>query len=124
MKLKVITGILAVIFILSGSAKLLGLEFELEAFERWNYPLWFMYCTGAIEVIGAVALMIPRVSSVAALGLSGVMVGAVATHIIHNEWVMVIIASIILITTVWRVYTGRDDLIKLLRAVTGSSAVT
>lgn len=122
MKIKMITGLLALIFFLSGGAKLLGLEFELEAFERWGYPLWFMYLTGVIEVAGAVALMIPRLSSLAALGLSGVMVGAVATHLMHSEWMMLVIASVILLVAVWRAYAGRKDIRRFIQAVTGPSA--
>jgi len=124
MKLKIITGLLAFIFVLSGGAKLLGLEFELEAFERWGYPLWFMYFTGIVEVAGAIALMIPRLAAVAALGLSGVMVGAVATHALHSEWMMLVIAGVILLVAVWRAYAGRSDLRKVIQAITGSSAST
>ena len=122
MKIKMITDLLALIFFLSGGAKLLGLEFELEAFGRWGYPLWFMYLTGVIEVAGAVALMIPRLSSVAALGLSGVMVGAVATHLMHSEWMMLVIASVILLIAVWRACAGRIDIRRFIQAVTGPSA--
>lgn len=124
MKIKIVTGLLALIFLLSGGAKLLGLEFEVHAFERWGYPVWFMYFTGAVEVVGAVALMIPRLASVAALGLSGVMVGAVATHVMYSEWMMLVIASVILLTAVWRAYVGRQDIRALIRAITGSSAAT
>ena len=124
MKIKIVTGLLALIFLLSGSAKLLGLEFEVDAFERWGYPVWFMYFTGAVEVAGAVALLIPRLASIAALGLSGVMVGAVATHVMHSEWMMLVIASVILLTAVWRAYVGRQDIRALIRAITGSSAAT
>ncbi|AKE53089.1 DoxX family protein [Kangiella geojedonensis] len=124
MKIKIVTGLLALIFLLSGSAKLLGLEFEVDAFERWGYPVWFMYFTGAVEVAGAVALLVPRLVSVAGLGLSGVMVGAVATHVMHSEWMMLVIASVILLTAVWRAYVGRQDIRALIRAITGSSAAT
>ena len=122
MKLKIITSILALIFLLSGGAKLLGLEFELEAFERWGYPLWFMYLTGVIEVVGGLALLIPKLAAYAAVAMSGVMVGAVATHLINSEWMMLVIASVILLTAIWRAYVGRRDIVKLIRAITGSSA--
>ena len=46
MAVKMINYILALIFILSGGAKVAGLEFEIVAFERWGYPMWFMYLTG------------------------------------------------------------------------------
>ncbi|GAA4360959.1 DoxX family protein [Kangiella marina] len=124
MKTKVLTVVLAIIFLVSGGAKLLGLEFELEAFSRWGYPLWFMYLTGVIEVVGGVALLVPRLASYAAVGLSVVMVGAVATHLINSEWVMLVIASVILALLLWRSYIGKAEIVKVIRAITGSSAAT
>ena len=46
---KILIYFLAAIYFLSGAAKLAGLEFEITAFERWGYPLWFMYFTGLAE---------------------------------------------------------------------------
>ena len=42
MKTKALSILLALIFLASGLAKLASLEFELVAFERWGYPIWFM----------------------------------------------------------------------------------
>ncbi|MFN2348017.1 MAG: DoxX family protein [Thioalkalivibrio sp.] len=58
--IRIVSWILVLIFLLSGGAKLAGLEFEIEAFTRWGYPLWFMYLAGALEVAGGIALMVPR----------------------------------------------------------------
>lgn len=77
-KTKLLTYLLALVFFLSGAAKLLGLEFEIQAFERWGYPLWFMYLSGVIEVAGAVGLLLPRVSAAVAVALALFMTGAVA----------------------------------------------
>lgn len=87
--------LLALIFLGSGGAKLAGLEFEIEAFTRWGYPLWFMYLAGAIEVAGAVLLLVPRLSALAAAGLAAFMLGAVATHVVHAEWAMLAVATAI-----------------------------
>ena len=87
--------LLAFIFLLSGGAKLAGLEFEIVAFERWGYPLWFMYLTGAAEVAGGLALAFNWLVKIAAPALSLLMIGAIATHIIHQEWPMLAIATAI-----------------------------
>jgi putative oxidoreductase len=87
---------LALIFFASGAAKLAGLEFEIAAFENWGYPLWFMYLVGVIEVSGALLLLLPRLSGLAAGGLALFMTGAVGTHIIHGEWAMLVIATTIM----------------------------
>ena len=92
-----INGLLVLIFLASGSAKLAGLEFELNAFERWGYPLWFMYFTGVVEVLGGLGLLVVALRRLVSLGLLGVMIGAVLTHLANDEWSMLLIALIILL---------------------------
>src|SRR5712664_2016817 len=60
---------------LSGDAQLVGL------FEAIGLGQWFRYLTGTLEVAGAILLLIPLTSGLAALMLAGVMVGAVVTHV-------------------------------------------
>ena len=110
MKTKIISVVLAIVFIGSGGAKLAGLEFEIQAFEKWGYALWFMYFIGTVEVLGGIGLLIRRTSALAAAGLSLMMVGAVATHVIHSEWGMMVVASVILALAVWRAIIGRNDI--------------
>lgn len=102
-----ITALLSLIFVLSGSAKLGGLEFEIQAFDRWGYALWFMYAIGMAELAGGLALWWSRMSAWAAAGLSMLMMGAVGTHILHAEWGMLTIASAIFGLSLWRTWQGR-----------------
>ena len=60
---------------LSGNAQLVGL------FQAIGLGQWFRYLTGSLEVAGAILLLIPRTSGLAALMLAGVMVCAVGTHL-------------------------------------------
>ena len=60
---------------LSGNPQLVGL------FKAIGLGQWFRYLTGTLEVGGAILLLIPRTSGLAALMLAGVMVGAVITHV-------------------------------------------
>ena len=114
MKTKLIVMLLAVIFLLSGGAKLAGLEFEIEAFQRWGYPIWFMYLIGSIEVAGVIGLLFRQVSALAAAGLTLMMIGAVMTHVLHAEWGMLVAAAVILTLSAWRVLLGQDDILGLL----------
>ena len=114
MKTTLVAILLALIFLLSGGAKLAGLEFEIEAFQRWGYPLWFMYLIGSIEVAGGIALLFRRVSALAAAGLALMMVGAVMTHVLHAEWAMLAVAGMILAFSAWRAMSGRADILALL----------
>lgn len=114
MKTKLVAILLAVIFLLSGGAKLAGLDFEIEAFQRWGYPLWFMYLIGSIEVAGGIGLLFRKLSALAAAGLALMMVGAVATHVLHAEWGMLAAAGVILALSTWRAVSGREDILALL----------
>src|SRR5882762_9648419 len=60
---------------LSGNPQLVGL------FQAIGLGQWFRYLTGTLEVAGAILLLVPRISGLAALMLFGVMVGAVITHL-------------------------------------------
>lgn len=71
----------AVLFAFAGVVKLVGLQAEVDAFTQIGLGQWFRYVTGALELAGAIGLLIPRLCGLAALGLVGVMVGAVITHL-------------------------------------------
>jgi putative oxidoreductase len=62
-------------FKLSGDPRMVGL------FDAIGVGQWFRYVTGSLEVLGAVLLLIPRLSGLGALLLVGVMLGAVVTHL-------------------------------------------
>lgn len=94
---RIIVFLLAFIFLASGGAKLAGLDFEIEAFQRWGYPLWFMYATGAFEVLGAILLLVRRTMTPTAAVLAAFMIGAVGTHVVHREWGMLAVAGMIMI---------------------------
>lgn len=100
------TGILVLVFAASGGAKLLALPFELEAFARWGYPVWFMYLTGVLELAGAAGLLVRRVAWLAAACLAALMLGAIATHLVHAEWAMAVVASAIAALAAWRGWSG------------------
>jgi putative oxidoreductase len=78
----VVQVLLAALFAFAGLNKLFGLQQEVvDQFTRIGAGQWFRYLTGALELAGAIGLLIPRLSGLAALGLAGVMVGAVLTHL-------------------------------------------
>jgi uncharacterized membrane protein YphA (DoxX/SURF4 family) len=51
-----------------------------EMFAKLGAGQWFRYLTGALEVIGGVALLVPRAAFYGAVLLAAVMVGALVTH--------------------------------------------
>ncbi len=54
-------------------------------FRRFGYPDGFRIFIGFCEVAAGVCLLIPRLASLAALGLMAIMCGAVYTHATHGE---------------------------------------
>ena len=68
-------------FLMVGFFKLTGDPQMVGLFDAIGLGQWFRYVTGSLEVLGAVLLLIPRVSGLGALLLVGVMLGAVPTHL-------------------------------------------
>ncbi|MET8832270.1 DoxX family protein [Streptomyces sp. NPDC004610] len=70
--------ILLALFFAIGSAlpKLIGHSSAVEIFDRMGWGSAGMYSIGALELAGAIGLLIPVLQSAAAMGLSALMVGA------------------------------------------------
>lgn len=90
--------LLLAVFFASGAAKLLGLPFEIAAFNRWGYPHELMYVIGALEVAGTLGLLLAITRRAASWGLSALMLGACATHIAHAEYGMLVVALALLVS--------------------------
>lgn len=66
---------------MAGFAKLAGAPDMIALFEAVGVGQWLRYVTGALEVLGAVLLLVPALAGVGALVLAAVMAGAVASHL-------------------------------------------
>jgi uncharacterized membrane protein YphA (DoxX/SURF4 family) len=86
----VTTGLLAGLFVLSGSMKFVNPDMA-EHFAQWGYPDWFRVLIGVIEVGGGLGLLVPRAAWYAAGALGIVMIGAVVTHLGHGEIPQVVV---------------------------------
>jgi putative oxidoreductase len=72
---------LAAMFMLVGGLKLTGAPQLVALFDAIGIGQWFRYVTGSIEVVSAVALLVPGWAAFGALLLIPTMVGAVITHL-------------------------------------------
>ncbi len=79
--------ILAIVFALAGSGKLLGAAPMAELFAHFDLGVGFMRLIGVAEVAGAVGMLVPRVTPLAAAGLALVMIGAITEHVLHDPLV-------------------------------------
>ncbi len=64
-----------------GWLKLSGAPAMVEMFATIGAGQWLRALVGALEVAGAIGLVIPQTVGLAALGLSGLLVGAIATNL-------------------------------------------
>ena len=71
----------AAMFLMAGFAKLTSAPDMIALFEAVGIGQWFRYVTGALEVSGAVLLLVPALAGVGALLLGSVMAGAIFSHL-------------------------------------------
>jgi putative oxidoreductase len=72
---------LAAMFVFAGGLKLTGAPDMVALFDAVGIGQWFRYLTGSIEVVSAVALLVPSWAAFGALLLIPTMAGAVFTHL-------------------------------------------
>ena len=102
----------ALAFLAAGYAKLTGAEMMVATFEAVGVGQWFRYVTGAIEVVGAIALFVPGKAAYGAVALVVTMVGAIFTHLvlIGGSPLPALVLLVITATIAW----SQKDQIKLL----------
>jgi putative oxidoreductase len=76
--------LLAVLMAGPGTSKFTGPTWE-RMFRAWGYPDGFYLVIGAIEVIGGICLLIPKLASFSAMLLAAVMAGAAYTQIFRGS---------------------------------------
>lgn len=72
----------AFLLIASAMPKFAGQKDAVETFTKIGWGQWFRYFTGTCEAAGAIGLVIPRLATPAAIGLIGLMIGAVLTQVL------------------------------------------
>ncbi len=99
--------LLGALFLLAGVGKLAGGEQTVQQFRSWGYSDGFRILIGLLEMLGGAGLLIPRIAALSALGLMGIMVGAVYTHLAHNEGLRKATMAIVLLSLLWLVASVR-----------------
>jgi uncharacterized membrane protein YphA (DoxX/SURF4 family) len=78
-------GLLCALYLFTSYAKLTGNPAAVEAFHKYGYSDGFRMFIGTCELLGAIALLIPRLAMWSALGLFIIMLGAAHAHLTHDE---------------------------------------
>jgi putative oxidoreductase len=84
--------LLVIAFAAGGLQKLAGTHQMVVLFTKIGAGQWFRYLIGTLEIAAAIGLLIPALSGVAALGLSGLLAGAILTNLAigYSPWVPII----------------------------------
>ena len=69
----------------AGLRKFTSMDVWRDLFENWGYPFWFLIVIGVAELGGAVLLLVPALAAYAAVGLTVVMVGSLATELFNEK---------------------------------------
>ncbi|MET9160378.1 DoxX family protein [Streptomyces parvulus] len=111
--------LLAVFFaVASASPKLVGHSSAADSFATMGWGDAGMYAIGVLELAGAVALLVPVLQSVAAAGLSALMVGAFVVQMTYFDGENAVTPLILLVPllVIARARRGHNaELLRLLR---------
>ncbi|MGI2328777.1 DoxX family protein [Planococcus sp. YIM B11945] len=112
---RILQGLLVVMFFMTGFVKLAGDPVQAEAFtEIYGYGIWFMYVVGVIEVIAAFGLLIgfwkKQFVVIFSALLILVMAGAVFTHLQAGQEIQVATLPFVLLLMAAVVFLGQRRL--------------
>ncbi|MGW5279706.1 DoxX family protein [Streptomyces collinus] len=117
--LRTVQVLLALFYgIASALPKLIAHPSAVESFDKMGWGSAGMYTIGALELAGAIALLVPVLQSVAAMALSALMVGAfiVQLTVFDGQYAatpLILIVPLALIA--WTRRSHNTDLLRLLR---------
>ena len=109
----IVQGLLAAAFLAAGGAKLAGVPMMVQIFDQIGMGQWLRIVTGLVEVIGAVALVVPGFAALGAAWLGATMFFAVLTHlfILHSSAMPALVLLTLNVLVVW---LRRDQLAAVL----------
>ena len=109
----ILSLLMGLLFLFSGSTKLAGMQMHVEHFAHWGYPQWFRLVVGAVEVAGGAALLVPRFAFIAACALAINMTGEVYTELFRGEAPRALFPLVLLILLSLVAYARRAGVIQV-----------
>jgi uncharacterized membrane protein YphA (DoxX/SURF4 family) len=105
----VLRGVVAALFLFAGFMKLSGQPTMVQEFDIVGLGQWFRSFTGVLEVVGAVATLVPSVSALGAVLLLLVDAGAFVAQVgvLHVDWIHPIVIGAVIAALI---YLQRDAL--------------
>jgi uncharacterized membrane protein len=118
--LRAVQVLLALFFAVASAApKLVGHSSAADIFAEMGWGAAGMYAIGALELAGAIALLVPVLQSVAATALSALMVGAFVVQLTYFDGEqaatpLILLVPLLLIARARRAYN--EDLLRRVRS--------
>ena len=90
--------LMAAMFLMAAAMKLSGQQMMIDEFDVIGLGQWFRYVTGVLELIGGVAVLVPRWSIPGAVLLLLVDIGAFLAQIttLHADWIHTVVLGAML----------------------------
>jgi putative oxidoreductase len=105
-----LSAFVAALLLLSVFMKLSGNPQAAAQFIAWGYSDSFRIFIGVCELFGAVGLLIPPFTTLAASGLSIIMTGAVFTHLSHDQAPQALIPLVLLLIVLSLAHERRSEI--------------
>ena len=112
LSITILSAVIAVAFLGSGAAKLVGVEKLAETFAHFGFGSGFMRFIGVAEVAGAVGLFLPRLAPLAAACLVPIMGGAVVLHAMHDPIAEALPPAVLGVLCAYLAYARRGELLR------------
>jgi putative oxidoreductase len=76
-----VQALLALVFVSTSWAKLMGKPEMVALFTAVDFGQWFRYVTGILELTGAVLIVVPETGRIGATLIATIMLGALTAHL-------------------------------------------
>lgn len=102
--------VIALQFFTPAIQKLMGVPAALAPFDEIGWPLWTAWLTAIVEILGAVALIMPVTRALGGLLLSGIMVGAAFVNIVNGHPSYVWLNAVLIVGSLLLVWQSREHM--------------
>jgi putative oxidoreductase len=106
----------AAAFLFAAFAKFTGDPVVVATFDAMGAGAWLMHLVAVLEVLGAIALLIPRLAALAGIAFVMLMVGAALTHLVLGESAVGTLPFLLVPAVIaWGRWGGLVELVRSLR---------
>lgn len=96
----VLCVLIAIAFLSAAFFKFIASPMEVQAFNLFGLPIWFMYVIAVVEVVSGVGVLIPRYASIAAALAACNMLGALTMHLTHGQTAAASVPLVLLLASI------------------------